>query len=279
VLQLFYNEVAKEQHPVGLYEAIRNNYGALDKAATYQKYAEEIFKNTMLLDDNKWNEFVRNPDANLLQQDVAYNVANSFLRNYQGKYVPIFQQFSTRNNDWGRLYLKGVMEMNPGKVMYPDATFTMRVSYGKVADYKPRDAVRYDYVTTMSGMLGIIPTAPILEARYQHNNAVLINARNFASSPKESEFEILLKNVTGPGVYLLNDEGGNGNYAYYVERRLVPYGEWRTDAQHTGQVTITVADSINHIISGRFEFVAGSLNIYGSSPVAVTEGRFDIKVN
>jgi hypothetical protein len=153
VLQLFYNDVAKEQHPVGLFEAIRNNYGALDKAATYQKYAEELFKNTMLLDDNKWNEFVRNPDANVLQQDMAYNVANSFIRNYQGKYLPLYQQFNTKNNDWGRLYLKGVMEMNPGKVMYPDATFTMRVSYGKVADYKPRDAVRYDYVTTMSGML------------------------------------------------------------------------------------------------------------------------------
>ncbi len=37
--------------------------------------------------------------------------------------------------------------------MYPDATFTMRVSYGKVDDYKPRDAVTYDYVTTMKGVL------------------------------------------------------------------------------------------------------------------------------
>jgi hypothetical protein len=153
VLQMFYTDIPKDQHPVGLYEAIRNNYGALDKASTYQKYAAEIFKNTMLLDDNKWKEFLKNPDANLLQQDLAYNVANSFLRNYQGKYLPLLQQFTTKNNDWGRLYLKGIMEMNPGKLMYPDATFTMRVSYGKVADYKPRDAVRYDYVTTMSGML------------------------------------------------------------------------------------------------------------------------------
>lgn len=153
VLQMFYTDIVKGQHPVGLYEAIRNNYGTLDKTSIYQKYAEEIFKNTMLLNDSKWNEFVRNPDANALQQDLAYNVANSFLRNYQGKYLPLSQQFTTKNNDWGRLYIKGIMEMNPGKVMYPDATFTMRVSYGKVADYKPRDAVRYDYVTTMSGML------------------------------------------------------------------------------------------------------------------------------
>lgn len=153
VLQMFYTDVAKDQHPIGLYEAIRNNYGALDKASSYQKYAEEIFRNTMILDDRKWDAFVKNPDANTLQQDLAYNLANSYLRNYQGKYLPAYQQFVTKNNEWGRLYLKGIMEMNPGKVMYPDATFTMRVSYGQVADYKPRDAVQYDYVTTSKGML------------------------------------------------------------------------------------------------------------------------------
>ena len=153
VLQLFYTDIPKEQHPIGFYEAIRNTYGALDKPATYQKYAEEVFRNSMILDDAKWNEFVRNPDANVLQQDLAYNLANSFLTNYQSKYLPHFQQFTTRNNDWARLYTKAVMEMNPGKVMYPDATLTLRLSYGKVADYKPRDAVRYDYVTTATGML------------------------------------------------------------------------------------------------------------------------------
>lgn len=153
VLQMFYADIPKEQHPIGLYESIRDSYGALNNTATYQKYAEKIFSNTLFLDDAKWNAFVRNTDANLLQQDLAYNLVSSFVKNYQGKYLPLYQQFLTRNNDWGRLYLKGVMEMNPTKVMYPDATFTMRLSYGKVADYKPRDAVHYDYVTTMSGVL------------------------------------------------------------------------------------------------------------------------------
>jgi hypothetical protein len=58
-----------------------------------------------------------------------------------------------RVNEAGRLYLKGIMAQNSGKPMYPDATFTMRVSYGKVADYKPRDAVAYNYITTMKGVL------------------------------------------------------------------------------------------------------------------------------
>ena len=153
VMQMYYNAIPKEQQPQGLYDAIKNEYGALDKASTYQKYAEAIFKNTMILDDRKWNDFVQRPNANTLQQDLAYNLANTIIRNYNAKYLPLYQQFNTKNSEWGRLYLKGIMEMDPKKLMYPDATFTMRLSYGKVASYNPRDAVHYDYVTTMTGML------------------------------------------------------------------------------------------------------------------------------
>jgi hypothetical protein len=153
VLQLFYQDIPKDQYPQGFFEAVRNEYGALDKASTYQKYAETVFRETMILDDAKWNAFVNNPNAANLQQDLAYNLASTFVKNYTGKYQPMYQQFTTRNNEWARLYLKGVMEQNPKKVMYPDATFTMRVSYGKVDDYEPRDGVRYDYVTTSQGLL------------------------------------------------------------------------------------------------------------------------------
>jgi hypothetical protein len=153
VVQMYYNAIPKDQQPQGLYEAIKNEYGALDKASTYQKYADAIFKNTMIFDDRKWNDFVQRPNANTLQQDLAYNLANTIIRNYTAKYLPLYQQFNTKNNEWGRLYLKGIMEMDPKKLMYPDATFTMRLSYGKVASYNPRDAVHYDYVTTMTGML------------------------------------------------------------------------------------------------------------------------------
>jgi Peptidase S46 len=153
VLQMYYKDVPQDQHPIGLYNAIKNEYGPLDKAATYQKFAETLFGSTIILDDTKWNAFAAKPDANVLQQDRAYSLASTFFKNYIGKYQPLYAQFTAKNNEWGRLYLKGVREMNPGKVMYPDATSTMRVSYGKVAPYKPRDAVSYDYVTTMSGML------------------------------------------------------------------------------------------------------------------------------
>ena len=67
----------------------------------------------------------------------------------------MLQQFNAKNNDVGRLYIKGSMLMDTVKArkMYPDATFTMRVSFGNVKSYVPRDAMKYDYYTTMKGIL------------------------------------------------------------------------------------------------------------------------------
>ena len=50
-----------------------------------------------------------------------------------------------------RLFVAGLMEMQPNKVFYPDANSTMRLTYGQVADYEPRDGVTYNYYTTTNG--------------------------------------------------------------------------------------------------------------------------------
>jgi hypothetical protein len=156
VTMMFYNDVPKEQHPVGFYGNLKNKYGPLDDETTYKKYATDIFSKTMIFDDAKWNAFIANPDATVLQSDPAFNYVSAFYtNNYVSKYSSYYQQFTAKNADYGRLYLKGIMEMDPvkAKMMYPDATFTMRVSYGAVKSYRPRDAVFYDYVTTSKGIL------------------------------------------------------------------------------------------------------------------------------
>ena len=155
ITRLFYQDVPKEQHPVGFYGTIKDRYGSLDDESTYKKYAADIFKTTFIFDDARWNSFVANPDANVLQGDPAFAHASAFYDNYDSKYAPYYQQFVSKNNELGRLYLKGIMEMDTvkAKMMYPDATFTMRVSYGAVKSYRPRDAVFYDYVTTSKGLL------------------------------------------------------------------------------------------------------------------------------
>ena len=155
ITMMFYNDVETQQHPVDFYRAKVAAFGKLDDEQTYRKYAKNIFENTLIFNDAKWNAFIKNPDANVLQDDPAYAHVSAFITNYQSKYMTRFQQFQTKNAEFGRLYLKGIMEMDPvrAKMMYPDATFTMRVSFGNVKSYRPRDAVFYDYVCTMRGIL------------------------------------------------------------------------------------------------------------------------------
>jgi hypothetical protein len=128
---------------------------------------------------------------------------------------------------------------------------------------------------------GIVPTAPLLEARFAAGNAVVINARNFSRTPVETEMEIYLKGVTGPGTYLLNQTTNaypnqSASYAYYVKRNLNIEDEWITSAAATGEVVITTFDTASRILSGTFRFTANAK--YGSAPITVTGGRFDVKV-
>ena len=129
---------------------------------------------------------------------------------------------------------------------------------------------------------GIVPTAPKLEARYGGNHSIFVNARNFSSSPTETEFEIHLKDFTGPGIYQLNEATAKypsqtASYAYYVRRKVTPENEWITNSQYTGHLEVTAYDSANNFVSGTFEFNA--INLYNDPhPMHVTDGRFDVKL-
>ena len=155
MLMMYYKDVPKEQHPISFFEGVKGSFGDLKEEATWKKYAAAVFANTMILNESKWNAFVSNPDGVKLQEDPAFAIASAFFKNWNVKFQPRFTEFTIKNNDLGRLYLKGIMEMNPAKAkkMYPDATFTMRVSYGNVKSYVPKDAVKYDFVTTSKGLL------------------------------------------------------------------------------------------------------------------------------
>ena len=52
-----------------------------------------------------------------------------------------------------KLYIKGLLEMDADGKHYPDANFTIRLTYGNVKSYSPADAVDYDYFTTLTGVM------------------------------------------------------------------------------------------------------------------------------
>ena len=155
MLMMFYTGIDKSQHPISFYESIKGSYGDLRDESTYKKFTTEVFRNTMIFDDTKWKAFIINPDGVVLQADPAFAVANSFTKNWQSKFLQQFQLFNAANNDLGRIYLKAIMQVDTvkAKKMYPDATFTMRVSFGTVKSYSPQDAIHYDYITTMKSVL------------------------------------------------------------------------------------------------------------------------------
>lgn len=150
--KMFYTDIDPSQHPTEFYNTLRTQYGDLNDDATYKKYAAGVFNKTLIFDDAKWNAFTSNPDSATLQNDAAYHYAVTFIKNYS-TYQAKSVEFTNQKNDLARIYMKGILEMNKGKSLYPDANFTMRLSSGNVKSYRPRDAVFYNYVTTMSGVM------------------------------------------------------------------------------------------------------------------------------
>lgn len=153
VTESFYKEVDATQHPKGFYSWMNTKFGDLKNKQCYTLFADYVFNNTVLLDAKKFEAFISNPDTAALHKDAAYMVASTFNNNFNSNYMKYFNEFSAQNFALGRTYLKGILEMNKGKKMYPDANFTMRVSFGNVKSYTPRDAVKYSHICTLNGVL------------------------------------------------------------------------------------------------------------------------------
>ena len=52
-----------------------------------------------------------------------------------------------------QVYTAGLLEWRKGEPSYPDANSTMRLTYGTVGGYSPKDAVIYRYYTTLDGVM------------------------------------------------------------------------------------------------------------------------------
>lgn len=152
-VQMFYTEVDATQHPKAEFDRIKSKYGDLSKTETYKALSSDIFANSLFLSKEKGAAFFDKPDTAAMHKDPAYMLVSAFLNNYNNNYGKHFIEFTNKNMGLNRSYLKGFMEMNKGKTFYPDANFTMRVSYGQVKSYSPKDGVKYSHVCTLNGAL------------------------------------------------------------------------------------------------------------------------------
>lgn len=142
-----YNErVGEDLHPA-IIDRINKKY-----KGDYEKFAGEMLRTSVFMDEKTFNAFVDRPDCKKLHKDLAYLAGNSFYEIWikLAAYTNEMNENIVKNN---RLFVRGLMEMEPGKAMAPNANSTLRLTYGKVKSYKPRDAVFYDYYTTLTGVI------------------------------------------------------------------------------------------------------------------------------
>lgn len=153
MLQMYNKDVAADQQPAAFYSMLSSQYGALTREETYKKFSDHVFANTLILDNAKWEAFIAKPDTAVLHKDAAYKTSQSFLTNYNDRFNKSFVSFTATNFALNNKYQKGILEMKKGQTLYPDANFTMRMSYGNVKSYVPRDAVKYSEICTLKGVM------------------------------------------------------------------------------------------------------------------------------
>jgi hypothetical protein len=88
-----------------------------------------------------------------IKKDPAFQLSSCIIDFYKANIKNQRAAVGNKVDSLMRLYMKAQMEMMPDKRFYPDANFTLRVSYGKVAGYSPADAVDYNYFTTLEGIM------------------------------------------------------------------------------------------------------------------------------
>ena len=118
----------------------------------FEKFAAKLFQKSIFDNKDDVIAFLNDPTLKTLKKDMALQAAIDIFDKYEeiGKMV----REGEKNLATGqRLYVAGLMEMEKDKTFYPDANSTMRLTYGKVLDYEPRDGVTYNYYTTANGYL------------------------------------------------------------------------------------------------------------------------------
>ena len=146
MFKLYAEDMEKEDRPE-IFQTIKKEF-----KGDYAKFVENMFNKSIMSDIDKVNAFLQNPDISVLENDPAMQVALSVTKKSR-ELRDVMNPYADQFSEGFRLYLAGLMEMNKGKAMYPDANFTMRMTYGSVKSYEAADAVNYNYVTTLKGVM------------------------------------------------------------------------------------------------------------------------------
>lgn len=88
-----------------------------------------------------------------LNKDAGYKIAKLLAKNYYEKVATNYDELQLKISALQRDYMKAQLEMFPEARIFPDANSTLRVTYGKVKGYNPTDAVTYNHITYLEGVM------------------------------------------------------------------------------------------------------------------------------
>jgi len=146
MLRIFSEDVEKKYWPSYLAELNKKYKG------DWGKVTEFLFDKSICGSPAAFRSFLDQPDPKAISKDPLFLLAGSI----RTVYSELRNSLSEYNADFSRghrLYVAGLLEMKKDEVLYPDANSTMRLTYGTVGDYKPRDGVRYRHFTTLKGVM------------------------------------------------------------------------------------------------------------------------------
>ena len=146
MISLLKESIPAEELP-SFYQEIDSCFGGDINA-----FVEDLYSKSLYTSLDKVKAAVDAADVSALTDDPACKVLISYIKSYnphQQALIEYAEQFAQGKKD----YIAGTLEMREGEAIYPDANFTMRLTYGTVLPYYPRDAVFYNYYTTLKGVM------------------------------------------------------------------------------------------------------------------------------
>jgi hypothetical protein len=135
-------------------ETIQDFYQA--HKGNFNDMAEMVFNESIFASAEKVAGFLNDykpKNYKQIEKDAAYKIASGAVAYADQYLLPDIKKSSASIDSLMRIYMKARMEMQPMKKFYPDANFTLRITYGNVKGYQPDDAVRFNYFTTLEGIM------------------------------------------------------------------------------------------------------------------------------
>lgn len=150
LLSNLYHHLSFDLQP-DLMQDIIKNYDA-----DFQAYSRDLFEDSFLSSHQEVVDFLekyKTRKHRKIEKDPAFVLSKGLYQHYRDNLIPATSKYDTKLDSLQRIYVNGLKEFQPDKRFYPDANFTLRVAYGEVKGYEPKDAVNYEYQTTLKGVM------------------------------------------------------------------------------------------------------------------------------